>query len=128
MWQRNPKPVKPKDNRKEVRIVSGIPFLFPPFLSLSAAPSAWKALPAEAKAKSFPPFLSITLALALRPLPLHSQQKPKQKAKANSRGKNVKKSGNFEKIQKNLHPTSNPHECWHIWIWNDACSTVQLLG
>ena len=29
------------------------------FLSLSAAPSAWKALPAEAKAKSFPPFLTL---------------------------------------------------------------------
>ena len=87
--QRNPKPVKPKDNRKEVRIVSGILFLFPPFLSLSAAPSAWKALPAEAKAKSFPPFLSITLALALRPLPLHSQQKPKQKAKAKTVGEKM---------------------------------------
>ena len=99
--------MKPKDNCKEVRIVSGIPFLFPPFLSLSAAPSAWKALPAEAKAKSFPPFLSITLALALRPLPLHSQQKPKQKAKAKTVGKKCEKhTGKTSKTKsgKNLHP------------------------
>ena len=102
MWQRNPKPVKPKDNRKEVRIVSGIPFLSPPFLSLSAAPSAWKALPAEAKAKSFRPFLTLHHAgfgASSPALALPAEAKAKSKSK-NSRGKNVKKSGKIEKSGK----------------------------
>ena len=81
---RNPKPVKLKTTAKK-SLVSGIPFLFPPFVT-------------------------VTLALVLRPLPFllllvlvrHSQKKQKHK-QTNYRTKSEKKTSG-----KHIHPCGTP--------------------